>query len=492
MTRLSNAALSDLSTDIARPGYDRARVTPGIVHLGIGAFHRAHMAVYVDDLLASHPDWGIVGASLRRPDTKEALEPQDGLYSIAVRDASGTKPRIIGSVLEVMDANAQREELLALMADVKIRIVSLTVTEKGYCHDPSTGDLDEDHPDIVHDLEEPGTPRSAPGLIVEALARRKAAGIEPFTVMSCDNLPANGKTTARIVAKFAELRDPDLGSWVKEHVAFPSTMVDRIVPATTDADRQGVSDLLGLEDAWPIMTEPFTQWVIEDTFCDGRPPFESVGVQVVEDVEPYELMKLRMLNGAHSTLAYLGYLAGHEHVSDAMADPAFRMMISGMQTGEIVPTLPSLDVDFYAYRDELLARFENPALKHRTWQIAMDGSQKLPQRLLGTIRDRIEAKLVFDGLALGVAAWMRYVTGVDENGNAIDVKDPLSDRLRAIADEAGRDPEALFDGLVGINEIFAADLARNAAFREVVVQHLANLFEKGAAATVADLIEEDD
>src|SRR5690606_12767763 len=263
MTRLSANILTKAPAGVAIPNYDRSTLTPGIVHLGIGAFHRAHMAVYVDDLLKDHPDWAIIGASLRRPDTKEALEPQDGLYTVAVRDANGTHPRIIGSILKVLDANSEREDVLALMASPAIRIVSLTVTEKGYCHDPANGELDERHPDIVHDLANPTAPKSAPGMLVEALARRKAAGIAPFTVMSCDNLPSNGETAKRIVTRFASLRDADLGAWVGD-VAFPSTMVDRIVPSTTDADRAEVAVLIGAEDAWPIMTEPFTQWVIED------------------------------------------------------------------------------------------------------------------------------------------------------------------------------------------------------------------------------------
>lgn len=482
--RLSSKTLSSLAKSIKRPGYDRSAVTPGIVHLGIGAFHRAHMAVYVDDLLADDPSWGIVGASLRRPDTKEALEPQDGLYTIAVRDAAGTHPRVIGSILSVMDANTQREELLALMADPAIRIVSLTVTEKGYCHDPATGELDQKHPDIVHDLANPGAPKSAPGMLVEALARRNAAGIAPFTVMSCDNLPSNGHTAKRIVTKFAALRDSTLGEWV-EAVEFPSTMVDRIVPSTTDADRAEVSGLIGAEDAWPIMTEPFTQWVIEDNFPIGRPAFETAGAQLVSDVEPFELMKLRMLNGSHSTMAYAGYLGGYEYIAEVMGDPAYVKLIHGLMTEEAMPTLDMPGVDLGAYRDELLKRFRNPALKHRTWQIAMDGSQKLPQRLLGTIRDRLKAGQGIERLALGVAAWMRYVTGVAEDGGEIDVRDPHALKMMAIAADAGDDPEALFDGLVGMSEVFGADLAGNSVFREAVVGHLASLFDDGARATVA-------
>lgn len=476
-TRLT---MKSLVTPLA---YDRKAVTPGIVHLGIGAFHRAHMAVYVDDILATDPNWGIIGASLRRPDTKDALAPQDFLYTVAIRDAAGTRARVIGSILDVLDANTQLKELIVTLADPRIRIVSLTVTEKGYCHDPATGSLDQRHPDIIADLANPHAPISAPGLLVRALELRRDAGNPPFTVLSCDNLPSNGKTVARIVTQFARLRDPALADWIAEHVAFPCSMVDRIVPATTDADRDIVRELTGVEDAWPIMTEPFTQWVIEDHFPQGRPAFETVGAQLVEEVEAFELMKLRMLNGSHSTMSYIGYLGGCQFVSEAVADPGIRQLIHGLMTNEVMPTLPMDRSDLEAYRDALLARFANPALKHRTWQIAMDGSQKLPQRLLGTIRDRLAAGQSIQRLALGVAAWMRYVTGIDEKGEPIDVKDPHAARLRAIADAAGRDAEKLADGLLGLPEIFGTDLPGNAAFRGAVTGHLAALFRDGALAT---------
>jgi fructuronate reductase len=487
MTRLSATTLSSVPAGVRVPDYDRTQITPGIVHLGIGAFHRAHMAVYVDDLLKAHPDWAIVGASLRRPDTKEALEPQDGLFTVAVRDAEGTHPRVIGSILKVLDANTEREELLALMASPQIRIVSLTVTEKGYCHDPATGELDQRHPDIVHDLANPQAPKSAPGMLVEALSRRKAAGIAPFAVMSCDNLPSNGATVKRIVTKFAQARDPALGEWVAQ-VAFPGTMVDRIVPSTTDADRAMIGELLGAEDAWPIMTEPFTQWVIEDHFPNGRPPFEQAGAQMVADVEPFERMKLRMLNGSHSTMAYLGYLAGYEYISDVMGDEDLVALIHGLMTEEVMPTLDMPGVDLGAYRDQLLLRFRNPALKHRTWQIAMDGSQKLPQRLLGTIRDRLKSGQAFERLGLGVAAWMRYVMGIDEKGENIDVRDPLAMRMMAIAADAGDDAEALYEGLVGLSEVFGSDLAENQTFGETVATHLDGLFEDGVKQTVREVV----
>lgn len=488
MPRLS---MSELHSDtlhlrgIPAIKYDRSAVTPGIVHLGIGAFHRAHMAAYVDDLLAQNPSWGIIGASLRRPDTRDALQPQDFLYTLAIRDASGTKPRIIGSILDVLDANTQRAQLIETMVDPAIRIVSLTVTEKGYCHDPSTGELDETHPDIVHDLAHPDAPVSAPGIIAAALELRHKRGLVPFTVMSCDNLPSNGKTAGRIVRRFAELRGvgTEFTNYVQT-VSFPSTMIDRIVPATTDADRDIVAEITGLDDAWPIMTEPFTQWVIEDDFPAGRPPFEAVGAELVEDVEPFELMKLRMLNGSHSTMAYLGYLSGYQYVNEAIADAEIHKLMHGLMTEEAMPTLPMSRATLEAYRDQLLARFANPALKHRTWQIAMDGTQKLPQRLLGTIRDRLKAAQPFPRLALGVAAWMRYVTGIDEAGQPIDVKDPLAARLRAIADAAGRDPVRLANGLLAVTEVFGTDLPAVAVFCDVVTNHLKSLLENGAVETV--------
>jgi fructuronate reductase len=488
MQRLSSLNLIDATPGAILPAYDRATITPGIVHLGIGAFHRAHMAVYVDGLLGEHPDWGIVGASLRRPDTKEALEPQDGLYTVLVRDGETTRARVIGSIIEIIDANAERERLLALMASPAIRIVSLTVTEKGYCHDPATGRLDPAHPDIVHDLANPKTPVSAPGLIVEALDRRRLAGLAPFAVMSCDNLPTNGHVARRIVTDLAALRDRGLADYVQAQVGFPGTMVDRIVPATTDADRAEAGALLGLEDGWPVVTEPFTQWVIEDDFRGLRPPFENGGAQMVADVVPFERMKLRMLNGSHSTLAYLGYLAGHAYVSEVVASGDFRALIHALMTREVMPTLDMEGVDLGQYRDDLLARFANPALKHRTWQIAMDGSQKLPQRLLGTIADRLAAGQGIEILSLGVAAWMRYATGTDEAGKPIDVRDPLVARFAAITAKAEGQPQALVEGFLGISEVFGGTLPNHAGFRDTLVRHLTSLFQQGSARTVAALV----
>lgn len=476
--------LANLNSQVTIPNYHRQNISAGIVHLGLGAFHRAHQAVYIDDLLSSEPDWGIIGVSLRSPSTQEALKPQDNLYTLVERHPATERYRIIGSVMATMVAPQEREAVLTAMSDPAIRIVSLTITEKGYCIDPSSGDLDNSNPAIIADLANPHTPTTAPAFLIEALRRRRAANIEPFTVLSCDNLPENGVTTRKVVTQLAEHMDPDLAAWIRDHVAFPSTMVDRIVPATTDDDRAALSNALRLVDAWPVVAEPFSQWVVEDYFPAGRPAFENVGVELVDDVAPYEMMKLRMLNGSHSTLAYLGYLAGYETVSEAMNDDAFESFIHAMMTYEIIPTVPLPLADLQAYRDALIARFKNPGLQHRTSQIAMDGSQKLPQRLLATIKERLAKDLPIDHLALGVAAWMRYVMGQDEKGKPVDVRDPLSVRLRTIAEHSKGDVSALVISYLSVNEVFSSDLTQNKHFQLSLEKHLTNLLNHGAKASI--------
>ena len=462
--------------------YDPALVDIGIVHLGVGAFHRAHMADYTDEVLRKGDlRWGIMGASLRSPETRDALGPQDYLYTLAESDEAGERCRMIGALHGVLVAPEDPQALIEAMCLPSVKIVSLTVTEKGYCHDPATGTLNEQHPDIVHDLANPDRPRSAPGFLVEALRARKARGLPPFTVLCCDNLPANGRTVRKVIARLAQLRSPALGEYVAEHVAFPATMVDRIVPATTDADRARIAAATGLEDAWPVITEVFRDWVIEDHFPQGRPDWAAT---FVTDIQPFELMKLRLLNGSHSTMAYLGYLAGHETIADCMRDEALASLIADLMHQEVTPTLtvpPGADIE--AYKQALLRRFRNPGLRHRTWQIAMDGSQKLPQRLLGTVRDRLKAGQPIGALALGVAAWMRYVTGVDEKGAAIDVRDPLRDMLRAKADQAGPDAARLAPALLSIEQVFGSDLHANPTFTTAVTTALDSLISKGSRAT---------
>jgi fructuronate reductase len=484
MDRLSNATLDRLPVSVEKPNYDRATIAAGIVHLGVGAFHRAHQALVIDDLLAGGATgWGIVGASLRNSDTHDALAPQDCLYTVAIRSGAGTEYRVIGSILATEVATANPSRWIARMADPATRIVSLTITEKGYCHTPQSGELDERHPDIVHDLKNPDAPRSAAGFIVAALSRRKAAGVAPFTVLCCDNLPANGHTVGRIVKRFAALRSQELGQWIADEVAFPSTMVDRIVPETTDADRAAVSSALGMVDAWPVVTEPFTQWIVEDRFPAGRPDFTSAGVQLVSDVAPFEHMKLRLLNASHSALAYLGYLAGYETIAATMADTrlaAFARQL--MQEAATTLTMPA-GTDLATYSRSLLQRFSNPALHHRTWQIAMDGSQKLPQRLLGTMRDRLALGLPIDTHALAVAGWMRYVTATDEQGRKIDVRDPIAAKLASIAQTTGPVANRLAPALLDVSSVFGT-LGIDPRVRTAVTHALARLYALGARRAV--------
>jgi fructuronate reductase len=488
VTRLSAKTLAALPASVRRPAYDRAALKPGIVHLGLGAFARAHLAEYTDDALErDFGAWGIVGASLQRPDQRDRLKPQDGLYTFLKRSPAGPELRVIGSVLDVLVAPESPAALIARLAAPETKIVSLTVTEKGYCHDPATGKLRADHPDIVHDLANPGSPRSAVGLLVAGLKARRDAGLGPFTALCCDNLPSNGHVLRGLVRDFAALSDDRLAGWIEANGAFPSTMVDRIVPATTEADLAEVEAMLGVHDAAPVIGEPFRQWAIEDVFAAGRPRWEDVGAQMVSEVAPFEFMKLRMLNGAHSSLAYLGYLGGHETVADASGDPVLALFLQRLWA-EIMPTVPAPQgVALPDYASALLTRFQNPAIRHRTSQIAMDGSQKLPQRLLGTIRERLAAGAPIAHLALGVAAWMRYVSGTDERGQPIDVRDPLAAEFAKCAAAAGRDAKALSKGLLGIEAIFGTDLPRDARFVEAVQRHLASLFDKGAQATAAAL-----
>ncbi len=474
-----------------RPAYDRSSLRIGIVHLGIGAFHRAHQAVYTDTVLEQDPGWSIAGVSLRSATTRDALMPQACLYTVVTRSGDGDRVRVIGSVAELLVAPEDPAAVLDRLTSPDVRIVSLTVTEKGYCHDPATGRLDEDHPDIRHDLENPMTPRSAPGFLVEALRRRRESGLEPFTILSCDNLPANGDTTARIVTRLAHLRDADLGAYVEAGVAFPNSMVDRIVPATTDADRDLVAGMLGAHDAWPVMTEPFTQWVIEDRFPQGRPAWEEAGAELVGDVKPYEHMKLRLLNGSHSTLAYLGSLAGHETVADAMTDTRLKALVRALMDKEMTPTLdipPGADIT--TYKASLIERFANPALRHRLSQIAMDGSQKIPQRLLDAARQRIAAGAPLNRIALAVAAWMQYVTGVDDSGHPWPVSDPLTPRFVMIASDSSGDAEALVANFLGIGDVFGEDLPAMPEFRTAVIAWLDRLIRLGAGR-VLDQYHED-
>ncbi|HEX5862826.1 MAG TPA: mannitol dehydrogenase family protein [Casimicrobiaceae bacterium] len=488
MSRLSLGTLSALpAAAVDAPAYDPSTIGVGIVHLGIGAFHRAQTAAYSDDALAQEPGaWGICGVSLRSADVRDRLAPQDGLYTAVEKSPSGIRRRVIGSVREVLFLGDQRDTVRSRLAAGATRIVTLTITEKGYCHDPATGKLNFAHPDIVRDLAQPERPQSAVGLIVAALDARRRAGDAAFTVVCCDNLPHNGALVRGLTVAFGEARDPALARWIEDNASFPSTMVDRIVPATTDADIAENDAALGLHDAAPVVHEPFRQWAIEDDFVAGRPAWERAGAELVHDVAPFEAMKLRLLNGSHSAFAYLGYLAGHEFIYQVAAHEEFVELMRRLMRDEVAPTLHLPEgVDVAAYEKALIARFGNPALPHRTQQIAMDGSQKLPQRLLGTVRDNLAAGRSIELLALAVAGWMRYASGRDEAGREIVVSDPLAGEFARVAAAHRGDPPALARAFLALRAIFGDDLPADPRFSGKVASWLSALFADGAARTVA-------
>jgi mannitol-1-phosphate/altronate dehydrogenase len=486
---MKTLASATLPAHVQQPSYDRTQLRSRIVHFGFGAFHRAHQALLTNRVLnAKGGDWGICEISLFSGDVlMSQLRAQDHLFTVLEKGAEGNQPIIIGAVNECL--NAKLDSLAAIIekfCEPQVAIVSLTITEKGYCIDPATGKLDMQNARIIHDLENPAEPHSAPGILVEALHRRRERGLPAFTVLSCDNIPDNGHVVKNAVLGMAQKRSPELAAWIDEQVSFPGTMVDRIVPAATDASLAEITQALGVADPCAISCEPFIQWVVEDNFVAGRPEWEVAGVQMVHDVLPWEQMKLRMLNGSHSFLAYLGYLAGYAHINECMEDASFRAAARRLMLDEQAPTLRITDVDLTAYADSLIDRFANPALQHRTWQIAMDGSQKLPQRMLEGIRVHLERGSAWPLLALGVAGWIRYVSGTDERGNAIDVRDPLSDKIRT-AVEASSDADRV-NALVALSEVFGDALAQNAVFVEAVNQAYQRIVRHGARQAVIETL----
>ncbi len=489
MTRLDEAALMGLPDDVVRPGYDRAAARTGVVHLGIGAFHRAHQAVVFDDALKSGDlRWGVLGASLRSPGVRDQLNPQDGLYTLVVRDGEREDLRVIGACRSVMVGPEDPAALVAAMADADVHIVTLTVTEKGYRLDPASGELLVEDPDVAADIAHIERPRTAPGFIVAALRARRAAGLGPFTVISCDNLPHNGRRIRAGVLAMARAVDSSLAEWIAAEGAFPQSMIDRIVPATTAEDVVRLTARLGVEDQGMVKAEPFTQWVIEDRFAGERPDFAALGVQLTDAVEPWEDAKLRLLNGAHSAVAYLGALSGHEHVHEAVAVPAFRAYVEALWDEAQTTLNPPPGLDMAAYRAELMARFSNSALMHRTRQIAMDGSQKLPQRLLAGAAERLAADQGIEAMALGVAAWMRWQEGVTEQGETVVVDDPLASRIAELI-EASETDEAQVRALLGLSAVFPTSLAEEPRFVEAATAAFLALREHGAVEAARRVTE---
>ncbi|ARE42108.1 D-mannonate oxidoreductase [Rhodovulum sp. P5] len=482
MRRLDD--LRGLPDTVLRPAYDPWAHGAGIVHIGLGAFHKAHQAAYTDAALAARGgDWRIIGVSLRSADASEALEPQNGLYTLIARDAEGQEARVIGAIARALALPRHRAEVLQALCDPATRIVSLTVTEKGYGIDRATGGIDRTHPAIAADLADPDTPTGVAGLLVWALGQRLAARMPPFAVLCCDNLPDNGSMLRRLLADFAREAAPALVSHIETEVAFPATMVDRITPAGTDATRSLAADLTGRQDMAAVETERFTQWVIEDHFPSGRPAWDAAGALFVGDVAPYEKMKLRMLNGAHSMLAYAGFLAGHAHVRDVMADAALVGLIR-RHMGAAAATLPPLPgIDPAAYAEALLTRFANPHLAHQTYQIAMDGTEKMPQRIFSPAGDAHAAGPDLAPFAFATAAWMRYVLGYCDSGQAYALRDPREALLRDTV--AGCETAAeIVTALQALPGLVPPALAADGTWSAAVAHRLSVMMEHGMRAAI--------
>ncbi len=491
--RLADSTLGDLGPGIAVPAYDRSRLETRIVHLGAGAFHRSHQAVYTDDVMAGgDARWGIMGVSLRSPAISQALTPQNGLYTLLVNDNGIKQARVIGSLKEVLCLSESRSRLQKQLAAPLTEIVSLTITEKGYCYEPASGALDETQADIQADLAQPWQPRTAIGLLAAAICERKKNGVKPFTILSCDNLPANGVTLRRVLERYLELAQPAFGDsgltrHFLDHYACPSTMVDRITPALTPADRDEVERMLGASDASPVVAEPFSQWVIEDTFSSDRPEWESAGATFTSDVAAFEAMKLRLLNGSHSALAYLGGLAGYRTVASVMQDPGMARYIRDLMDDAAQTLAMPAGVGLDDYIASLLRRFGNVSLNHLTAQIAMDGSQKLPQRILEPVRVRLSRGLSIERHALVVAAWIRYLMGRDEQQGVLAINDPMAAGLIAAVNGADAQAQSLVEAVLGFGQVFDQDLPRNPVFIRSVTHALQQLLSKGVQATLAAL-----
>ncbi|WP_145560592.1 mannitol dehydrogenase family protein [Yersinia bercovieri] len=489
---MNTIANSTLPASVQLPTYDRTALKSRIVHIGFGAFHRAHQALLTDRVLNQQGgDWGICEVSLFGGDVLiQNLRQQDHLFSVLEKGAQGNQAIVVGSVCESVHARLDGIiQVLEKLAEPQVAIVSLTITEKGYCIEPGTGQLDLQNEFVRADLAIPDAPTSAPGILVEALRLRRLRGLPPFTVLSCDNIPENGHVVKNAVLGLATARDPELASWISQNVTFPNTMVDRIVPAATAETLQEIANTLSVADPCGIACEPFIQWVVEDKFVSGRPDWQAAGVQLVDDVLPFEEMKLRMLNGSHSYLSYLGYLAGYQHINDCMADDNYRLTARRLMMDEQAPTLRVTGVDLNAYADQLIERYCNPALKHRTWQIAMDGSQKLPQRMLDSVRWHLQHGGTYRCLALGIAGWMRYVSGVDDSGQAIDIRDPMADSFRQCV-ATSEEGVARVQSLLSLKSLFGEFLPQQPEFVQAVTDAYLSLQQFGAKESVKRLAQQ--
>lgn len=461
---LSNTTLPLHAKALKLPTYDRSTLSPGIVHVGVGGFHRAHQAVYLDDLAAKgvSSSWGVIGVGLHKRRMKEALSAQDCLYTVVERTADRETARVIGSMCRYLYAPEEERQVIAALDDERTRIVSLTITGDGYHLRPGTGEFDDQAPEVVADLAGEGQFFTAWAYLAEALDRRRRSGRPPFTVMSCDNVADNGRAARTALVSFASLQDTSLGRWIDENVAFPATMVDRITPTTTPHDRNEIERAFGVSDRWPVVTESFSQWVTEDTFCNGRPPLEEVDVELVSDVAPHKLVKSRLLNGTHCALAYLGALAGYQKTHQAMRDPLVYRYVEQLMRDEVTPLLPvvaGLDPD--RYRNSILQRLTNPRISDQLSRLAARGSTKMPSYLLPSLVEARAQGRPHALLTLALAAWLRYLRGYDFAGRPLPVEDPRAQRLTTIAKVAQNNPEPLLSAL----DIFA-DLRGDGQFAE--------------------------
>ena len=485
-TKLNSASLPSLRPEIQIPAYDRRQLLPHTVHIGVGSFHRAHQALYLDDLLAmpGTERWGECGLGVLPSDLRmrDALLPQDHLYTLVERSASTETARVIGSLIDYIHAPGSLEAAIEKMSAPGTRIVSLTITEGGYFIDEGTGDFLADHPSIQHDLQNPAQPTSSIGLLAEALDRRRNRGLPPFTVMSCDNLQGNGHVISRVLRGYSSLSKPALEQWIAANVAFPNSMVDRITPATTPADIAFVAETFGIEDGWPVVAEPFRQWVVEDTFSSGRPQWERVGAELISDVLPYELMKIRLLNGSHLAIGYLGALAGFRYVHDVLADPLFAQFITAFmeEVTPVVPIIPGTSVE--AYKRTLMERFSNPTINDQVTRICSEGSAKFPKWLVPSVSDLLARGAPTPLLALVVAGWIVYLAGdLDEKGQPLERIDARGPELTALA-------RSSTSAILGVRSIFGEELPSHPAFPQAVASSIHALRRGGVHQTLRDAL----
>ena len=485
-TRLSQANLYSLPPEVAVPRYARHQLGHGVVHIGVGGFHRAHLAVYSEDLFnrGHNLEWGICGVGLLPHDEgmRDALLSQDCLYTLVGRSGDGDNARVVGSLAGYLFAPDDREAVIEKMASPETRILSLTITEGGYYAQAGSGAFNAGHADIQHDLANPRKPTCSFGFLLEALDQRRQRGLAPFTLLSCDNIQGNGDVLKAMLTAFAELRDPVLANWMARNCLFPNSMVDRITPSTTDTHRQLVRDEFGIVDACPVVTEPFKQWVVEDTFVQGRPAWHEVGAQMTGDVRPYEKMKLRLLNASHQALCYIGQLLGLEFVHETMKDADIRMLVQRLMDEEVTPVLPQVPgIDLTDYKATLIERFANPAIGDQLARIAIYGSSGLPKFVLPTILEQQRRSGPTKLLSFVVASWLRYLNGRDDAGLEFTMKDPMAPQIREMAQAAGKDPASL----LAVREVFSEALGTSPEFVRQVREFLVSFYDRGARETLA-------